>query len=183
MEEFIGKIWHRYITNAADQQFPEAAIELDEIRHTAAIFFRALGGEGGLRIERALETDTASRRSLLQRIAGSGSKTELAWRDEETLRLPDQIALFPKKQLNRDLYLWLTALSAIEVGAGSHNWLESNRQRTLKTLETWPGLKQRYQQLVEAHLRLRPAPESLPEAEAHQEQIIQKLLLVPERAS
>lgn len=182
MEEFIGKIWHRYITHAADTQFPDAAVELDDVRHTAAIFFRALGGEGGLRIERALESDDASRRSLLQRIAGSGKKTELAWRDEETLRLPDQIALFPERQLNRDLYLWLTALSAIEVEADPFNWLENNRQRTLKTLHTWPGLKQRYLKLVEAHLQLRPAPDSLPKAEAHQEQIIRQLLLSPEQA-
>lgn len=182
MEEFIGKIWHRYIMNAAEMQFPEAAVELDEIRHTAAIFFRALGGEGGLRIERALESDDASRRSILQRIAGSGIKTELAWRDEETLRLPDQISLFPEKQLNRDLYLWLTALSAIEVEADPRNWLESNRQRTLKTLRTWPGLKQRYQQLINAHIRLRPDLDSLPEAEAHQERIIRQLLLSPDQA-
>jgi nitric oxide reductase NorD protein len=172
MEEFIGKIWHRYITDAADKQFPDATIELDEVRHTMAIFFRALGGEGGLRIERALETDDASRRSILQRIAGSGKKTELAWRDEETLRLPDQISLFPEKKLNQDLYLWLTALSAIEVEADPHNWLENNRQRTLKTLQAWPGLKLRYRRLVKAHLLLRPAPESLPDTEAHQEEIV-----------
>jgi nitric oxide reductase NorD protein len=181
MEEFIGKIWHRYITDAADKQFPDASIELDEVRHTMAIFFRALGGEGGQRIERALETDDASRRNILQRIAGSGKKTELAWRDEETLRLPEQIALFPEKQLNRDLYLWLTALSAIEVEADPHNWLENNRQRTLKTLQTWPGLKQRYRRLVKAHLLLRPAPESLPGGEAHQEQIIRQLLIAPDQ--
>ncbi len=182
MEEFIGKIWHRYITNAADQQFPEAAVGLDEMRHTAAIFFRALGGEGGLRIERALETDDASKRNILQRIAGSGKKTELAWRDEETLRLPDQIALFPAKQLNRDLYLWLTALSAIETDADPRNWLESNRQRTLKTLQIWPGLTPRYQQLVDAHINLRPDPGNLPEGEAHQERIIRQLLQAPDQA-
>ncbi len=182
MEEFIGKIWHRYITDAADKQFPDAAIQLDEVRHTMGIFFRALGGEGGLRIERALETDDASRRSILQRIAGSGNKTELAWRDEETLRLPEQIALFPEKHLNRDLYLWLTALSAIEIKYDSHNWLENNRQRCLKTLRTWPGLKLRYQRLVKAHLLLRPGPENLPDAEAHQEQIIRQLLLTPDHA-
>ncbi len=183
MEEFIGKIWHRYITQAADLQFPVAAVELDDVRHTTAIFFRALGGEGGLRIERALETDDASRRNILQRIAGSGKKTELAWRDEETLRLPEQIALFPEKQLNRDLYLWLTAISAIKVSTDPHNWLESNRQRSLHTLATWPGLEQRYAKLVKAHIKLRPAPDSLPEAEAHQEQIIQQLLLKPEQAA
>ena len=181
MEEFIGKIWHRYITQAADKRFPEARVELDQVRHAASIFFRALGGEGGLRVERALESDNASRRSLLQRVAGSGKKVELAWRDEETLRLPDEIALFPDKRLNRDLYLWLTALSAIEPDSDPHDWLENNRQRTLLILDTWPGLGPRYQKLVEAHLSQRPTPNQLPENEAHQERIIQSLLQHPEQ--
>ncbi len=181
MEEYIGKIWHRYITRAASKQFPEAAVELDEVRHTIGIFFRALGGEGGLRIERALETDNAARRNILQRIAGSGKKTELAWRDEETLRLPDQLALFPDKALNRDLYLWLTAISAVDINAHG-NWLESNRLRTLQSLELWPGLASKYRQLVEAHLALRPMIEDLSESEASQENTIRQALLQPDQA-
>ena len=85
MEELVGKIWHRYITRVADQRFPEAAVNRDEMRRTAAIFFRALGGEGGLRVEQTLETESGAR--LLQRIAGTGKKAELAWRDEETGRI------------------------------------------------------------------------------------------------
>ena len=182
MEEYIGKIWHRYITRAASKKFPEAAVELDDVRHATGIFFRALGGEGGLRIERALETDNAARRSLVQRIAGSGKKTELAWRDEETLRLPDSIALYPDKQLNRTLYLWLTAISAIEIDASPRLWLESNRQRSLAVLRQWPGLKPRYQQLVDAHLALRPDPQDLKDDEASQERTIRQALQFPERA-
>jgi len=181
MEEYIGKLWHRYISRAASKQYPQAAVELDDIRHTIGIFFRALGGEGGLRIERALEMDNAARRNILQRIAGSGKKTELAWRDEETLRLPDQIALYPDPQLNRGLYLWLAAISTIEVAASSNNWLESNRQRTLISLKLWPGLKRRYRQLVNAHIALRPDPDSLPADEASQERTLRQTLLHPEQ--
>ena len=181
MEEYIGKIWHRYITRASNKQFPDARVELDEVRHTIGIFFRALGGEGGLRIERALETDNAARRNLLQRIAGSGKKTELAWRDEETLRLPDQIALYPETTLNRGLYIWLTAISTAQIDSNPNNWLESNRQRTLETLKRWPGLRNKYQQLATAHLTLRPDPHGLPDDEASQEQTIRQALMSPER--
>jgi len=180
MEEYIGKIWHRYITRAASKQFPEAMVELEDVRHTIGIFFRALGGEGGLRIERALESDNAARKSLLQRIAGTGKKNELAWRDEETLRMPDQIALYPDTHQNRSLYIWLTAISTAQIDSNQNNWLQSNRERTLETLRCWPGLRIKYYQLVEAHLALRPDPDSLPADEASQENTIRQALLSPE---
>jgi len=104
LEELVGSTWHRFITKRADTSYPDAIVYLDEVRHTAGIFFRALGGEGGLRVESATESALHTRRSLLQRIAGMGDKTQYAWRDDETLRLPDSIALFPTHQLNLDLY-------------------------------------------------------------------------------
>jgi len=177
MEEFVGKIWDRFITNSANTHYPEAVVHLDEIRRTAGIFFRALGGEAGLRIENATESEVHARRSILQRIAGTGKKTQYAWRDEETLRLPESIALFPERQLNHDLYLWLTALSVIP--AEGDNWISRNQCRTLKTLKTWPGLKARYEQLLTAHLQQRPDPDTLPVSEASQEKAIRLALSRP----
>ena len=177
MEEFIGKIWHRFITNSADQHYPEAIVYLDDVRRTAGIFFRALGGEGGLRIENATDSELYARRSLLQRIAGTGKTTQYAWRDEETLRLPQSIALFPQRQLNRDLYLWLTALSVVP--AKGQNWISRNQYRTRKTLQIWPGLNSRYQKLLAAHLQQRPAPETLSTGEASQEKAIRLALSDP----
>ncbi|HHJ36419.1 MAG TPA: VWA domain-containing protein [Gammaproteobacteria bacterium] len=167
MEEFVGKIWHRFITNSANTHYPDATVQLDEIRRTASIFFRALGGESGLHIKGATDSESYARRSVLQRIAGSGKKTQYAWRDEETLNLPDSIALFPDRELNRDLYLWLTAISVVS-GEG-RDWISRNQDRTRKTLEVWPGLKHRYQRLLQAHLAQRPHPDTLPEKEAAQE--------------
>ncbi len=178
MEEFIGKIWHRFITNSANTHHPEAVVYLDDVRRTAGIFFRALGGEGGLRIANATETEVHARRSILQRIAGMGRKTQYAWRDEETLRLPDHISLFPSKELNRDLYLWLTALSAIPAVEGN-DWISRNQNRTLRTLEIWPGLQNRYNKLLQAHLLQRPEPDTLPDKEAHQENNIRQALSDP----
>ncbi|MCK5918742.1 MAG: VWA domain-containing protein [Cocleimonas sp.] len=173
LEELVGSTWHRFITKRADKSYPEATVYLDDIRHTAGIFFRALGGEGGLQVKNATETELKARRSILQRIAGIGGKTEYAWRDEETLRLPESIALFPTKQLNFDLYLWLTALSVIDASqAKTKDWISRNQYRTLKTLQIWPGLKTPYQALVKAHLKQRPSMEGLPDDEAAQEQAI-----------
>jgi nitric oxide reductase NorD protein len=178
MEEFVGKIWDSFITNSANKHYPEAVVHLDEIRRTAGIFFRALGGEGGLRIENATDSEIHARRSILQRIAGTGKKTQYAWRDEETLRLPDSIALFPDRELNRDLYLWLTALSAIPaaITGESSDWISRNQKRTRETLRIWPGLHSRYQKLLQAHLKQRPDPDKLPAKEASQEISIRQAL-------
>ncbi|RKZ70161.1 MAG: nitric oxide reductase [Gammaproteobacteria bacterium] len=177
MEEFIGKIWHRFITSSANQHYPEAIVYLDDVRRTAGIFFRALGGEGGLRIESATDSELHARRSLLQRIAGTGKTTQYAWRDEETLRLPQSIALFPQRQLNHDLYLWLIALSVVPTQG--QNWISRNQYRSRKTLQTWPGLNTRYQKLLAAHLQQRPAPETLSTGEASQEKAIRQALSAP----
>ena len=170
LEELVGSTWHRFITKKADSHYPDAIVYLEEVRHTAGIFFRALGGEGALRVEKATDSDVHAKRSIIQRIAGSGNKTQYAWRDEETLRLPENIALFPSRQLNLDLYLWLTALSVIpEKGK---NWISRNQYRTQKTLEIWPGLTHRYKNLVKAHLLQRPDPSELSTSEAKQEESI-----------
>jgi len=170
LEELVGSTWHRFITKRAQNHYPEAIVYLDEVRHTIGIFFRALGGEGGLRVENATDSEVHAKRSILQRIAGTGDKTQYAWRDEETLRLPENIALFPTKQLNIDLYIWLTALSVVVVEQG--NWISRNQYRTSKTLLIWPGLKGRYQNLLKAHLEQRPNISMLSAGEAKQEQAI-----------
>lgn len=180
MEEYVGKLWHRLITRAADTHHAEAMVALDDMKHTVGVLFRALGGDGGLRVEVAEAAEHGARRSWLQRIAGSNRSAELAWRDEETLRLPPQIALFEERSLNRDLYLWLAALAAADHGDDlPAAWLARNQTMTQRTLKRFPGMQSRYQRLVRAQLALRPAINDLPEDEAAQETIIQQSLREP----
>ena len=180
LEEIVGSTWHRFITKRANKSYPEAAVTLEDIRHTAGIFFRALGGEGGLRIENATEATNNARRSVLERIAGTGKKTQYAWRDEEALKLPERIALFPSQQQNRDLYLWLIALSAVEIDESQYpDWISRNQARTRLTLQIWPGLESRYQSLLEAHLKQRPKLAELAKQEAQQESAIRQALQNP----
>lgn len=178
MEEFVGGLWHKLVTRAATQRHAEAAVRLDEIRKSAGILFRALGGDAGLNLAAAPEMRHGARRRWMERIAGSGERIDLAWRDRETLRLPEQIDLFPERGLNRDLYLWLVALSAAD-NDGSQPWIVRNQQATLATLERFPGLKPRYRRLVESLLPLRFTPEQLPDDEAGQERAIRQALQAP----
>jgi nitric oxide reductase NorD protein len=178
MEEYVGELWHKLVTRLADKQNDDATVSLDEISKTAAIFFRALGGDAGLNISAAPATRHGARRSWRQRLATSGERVELSWRDGETLRLPERISLFADRNLNRDMYLWLVALSAVKVD--DHlPWILRNQLATQITLERFPGLSTRYYRLVEALLSLRPAPESLNMTEAAQESAIRQALLQP----
>jgi nitric oxide reductase NorD protein len=178
MEEQVGALWHRLVTRAARDRHPEAAVRLGDLAPTLGVIFRALGGDGGLRVEPAAATAHGASRKLLQRIAGTGKKVELAWRDSRALRLPTVIDWFPSQVLNKELYIWLVALAAASDEIRGP-WLVRNQALTLWVLERWPGLRPRYSELVAAHLAQRPQPSRLHHAEAAQERAVRAALLNP----
>ncbi|KPK11624.1 MAG: nitric oxide reductase [Acidithiobacillales bacterium SG8_45] len=187
MEEFVGKHWHRLISQSARRDHASARVRFDEISKTVGIFFRALGGEGGLSVEAGTATEHHARRSWLQRLAGTGKLVELGWRDDQALHLPSEISVYPERELNRKLYLWLAAL-ATEEGSASEGytgeqWLVHNQRLSKRVLMRYPGLGPYYRVLVEAELARRPDPEQLPQTEARQEQVIRMALRQPDAGS
>ncbi len=178
MEEAIGKYWHRFITHHAENGYPEAQVSLGDVNKRIAIVFRALGGDGGLKIDTATPREHGAQRRWLQRVAGSHAKASLAWRDEQSLRLPEQVSLYPTKALNTDLYFWLAALAAVDEPKAS-NWFLANQQRTLSVLQQYPGMNKRYQRLIIAEINRRIPPAQLAKAGAKQEETIQAALRRP----
>jgi nitric oxide reductase NorD protein len=180
MEEHVGALWHRLITRAAQRGYPEAAVVLTDIEKTAGLLFRAFGGDPGLRIAPASATRHGARRGWLARVAGWGEKVDLACRDQEILQLPAQWALWPRRELNHNLYLWLIALAAAYDDVDPDlPWWQQNQQGTRIALDRYPGLQARYQQLVRATLTLRIPPERLPPDEAAQEIGLRQALQEP----
>jgi nitric oxide reductase NorD protein len=178
MEELIGKFWHRWVTRVASTDYPAASVRLKDVERTLGILFRAFGGNPGLRVAPAAEHRHGARRRLLARIAGSDEKVTQARVDAATLRLPPEIAAFPERSLNRDLYLWLAALAASAKGADGDDFV-GNQQATKRALSTWPGLAPRYARLVAAHLEQRLPAHRLPPAERAQEEAIRRALGTP----
>ncbi|MDP2265780.1 MAG: nitric oxide reductase, partial [Thiobacillus sp.] len=176
MEQFVGTLWHRLVTRAADSGHGAATVRLEAIAKPAGILFRALGGDRGLALKVSQATENAGRRNWLQRLAGSERRIELAWRDREALHFPAAINVFPQAALNRELYFWLAALAA-EMRQGE--WFVENQQATQRLLEKFPGLNARYQRLLQASLLLRPGPETLAADEAAQERAIRQALAAP----
>jgi nitric oxide reductase NorD protein len=153
-------------------------VTLEQIAARVGVFFRALGGEGALRVEAAEATAHGARRGWAQRIAGTGTHAALAWRDDEALRLPPVIDVFSTRELNRDLYFWLAALAATD-SLTDMPWFERNRVLTQTALERWPGLRARYDTLVQAQLDARPPAARLSADEAEQERAIASVLRDP----
>ena len=178
MEEYVGQLWDRIITGAAERRPGGAGVSLDTVAQSLAIYFRALGGDPGLTIAAAQPTRHGARRSLLQRIAGSGEKIALSWIDKDSLRLPERIAVFADNSLNRDLYFWLAAVAAVPVDS-SLPWIVRSQRATLATLARFPGLVGTYHRLVAQLIALRPDPAKLSGAEAAQEVAIRQALLQP----
>ncbi|MBT0961737.1 nitric oxide reductase activation protein NorD [Denitromonas iodatirespirans] len=178
MEEYVGDLWHKFITRSARRDYPDAIVHLEDIEKTAGVLFRALGGDPGLRVAAAAEVEHGARRRWLARIAHVEDRVAQATRDAETLNLPPSLSLFPERAANRDLYLWLIAQAAA-TGRATGDWLVANQQATLFTLQRYPGFESRYRRLVEACLALRIAPEKLPKDEAAVELAIRQALKEP----
>ncbi len=179
MEEYVGQLWDRLITRAAQTANEHAAVDLEQIAPSLGVYFRAFGGDPGLVIHASHPTTHGARRTWLQRVAGSGIKVALASVDADSLNLPQRIAVFPERELNRELYLWLAAFCAHSGATTPQSWLAHCQRTTMEILERFPGLKARYQRLVAAYLPLRPDPDTLSADESAQERTIRQALLCP----
>lgn len=192
MEETIGALWDKVVKKIAHTGFPQARVSLEEIRPIAAIFFRALGGDPGMHLQAGTPTTHGAHLAWLHKIAGIGERVELTWMDEAALYLPASIDYFEQAQLNRDLYLWLIALSLhyartdtsdLPINAGEQtHWLARNRRACCAVLERFPALQSRYDRLVQLHLESRSS-QNAASAEAHNEFLIQQALLQPYSSS
>lgn len=177
MEEAVGQYWDKWITRLADNRHSQAQVSLEQMRKVLGIYFRALGGDAGLSLSAATPTRYQQRRNWLQRLAGSHTRVELAWRDGNTLHLPAQLALFAEADLNRQLYFWLAALACAPALPG--HWYQRSQAQVNWVLVHFPGLVNSYAQLVQAHLAQRPAPATLPSLEAEQERLLRQALTQP----
>jgi len=178
MEEWVGGLWHKYITRKANPEFDHARVSFDDVHKSVGMIFRALGGDAIKRVEAASGREYLSRKSFLQKISGDTQLISLAWQDEESLRLPESLAIFEEKSLNYDLYIWLAVLAAQHDGCFTH-WAQDNQALVIDVLDKFPALRGRYQRLANAFVASRPIIESLPPSEKEMEQAIVNAILKP----
>ena len=96
VEEWVGSVWHRFITRRASPDFPEARVELESMQRPLSLLFRAMGGASGVGVEAPSARDMLVRRNLLQQVAGTCKQLPVAWCDASNLRLPQSLAVYPE---------------------------------------------------------------------------------------
>nr|WP_298413769.1 VWA domain-containing protein [uncultured Halomonas sp.] len=184
VEEFVGRHWHRWASNATSYpHHPEAAVHLEDLRVVLGVFFRASGGEAGLEVAAIAARNSTHRLSLRQRLGFDEEILDIARRDEENLLLPPTLDLFADAALNRDLYFWLAAFLALARRVPRHDdplrqdiaWLRDVLGATHRVLAHFPGLQERHARLCQALLAIRPK-RRLPATEAAVETVILRLL-------
>ncbi|WP_322629347.1 nitric oxide reductase activation protein NorD [Halothiobacillus sp.] len=178
MEEQVGIAWHKLINRLATRRYPDESVALSDISTPVGILFRALGGDHGVAIQAGGSILNHAKRSLLERLAGSERKVELAWVDHQALQLPAVIDSFPTQRLNNELYLWLAALSATSLPP-QQTWLARNQNATRLIIQRFPGMAAIYRRLVAAEILRRGPTSRLPPDEAQQEQAIRDALHEP----
>lgn len=167
LEETVGRAWHRLIGKTGSYpHYPDQAIKLSDIRHRLAICFRGFGGDIAVQIAPSRARTSRHRLGLRQRMALGEEKLAQPLRDEATLMLPSEIALFSDPALNYDLYVWLVGYMAVmpnEPAVSTDDLLlrdlaaiDVAAKTAAKVCTFYPGLEERYARLCKAVLQARP---------------------------
>lgn len=183
-EETVGKLWHKLASRLdAPEAHEGAAVDLSQVGGRLAVLFRGLGGSPTVELRPVSDEVSHHRLGWRRRL---GTEVEIVPRtsfDGEILRLPSKLAVFPTREANGALYVWLAAAAA---HAGDRiddddpmradlRALVAARQMVAKTLEDAPGLSKLYDALCEGLLRQREDA-ALPDAEADVEAIVRYML-------
>ncbi|MCB2128186.1 MAG: nitric oxide reductase D protein, partial [Rhodobacteraceae bacterium] len=184
-EETVGKLWHAYASRLdADGVHDRARVGLSEVGGRLAVLFRGLGGGHSVEIKPVAEETSHHRLSWLRRLGTWADTAPRASFDGAALRLPETLAVFPAREANAALYLWLAACAAqaVPVGDLPDDPLQADlialhrAQITVRAaLDAAPGFKRLYKDLCGAVLALRRVP-PLPPAEAAIETALRALL-------
>ncbi len=183
-EETIGKLWHTLASRLdAPQAHDGAAVDLSEVAGRLAVLFRGLGGSPGVELRPVSPEISHHRLSWRRRLGTEAEQLPRASFDGEILRLPDKLAVYPSREANGALYVWLAAAAA---HAGTRidetdplradlRALAVARQMVDETLNDAPGLRPLYAELCKGLLHQRDIP-NLPPVEAAVEELIGNLL-------
>ncbi len=184
----MGKAWHRLASRlGAPDSHDDHAIALAEVAGRLAVLFRGLGGGGAVEIRPVADETSDHRLSFLRRLGTVAETVPRASFDGAILRLPARLAVFPAREANAALYLWIAALAAHAPDADMADdllqrdlaMLRGARAMISTTLTEAPGLAPLWRDLAAAHLSFR-ARRSLPEGEAAVEALARALLGDPE---
>jgi len=186
-EESVGKLWHKFASRLDAPLVHEgAAVDLSEVGGRLAVLFRGLGGDPSIALRPVSDELSHHRLSWRRRL---GAEAEIVPRtsfDGEILRLPSMLAVFPGREANGALYVWLVAAAAHAPDRVDDDdplradlrALNAARQMVANTLENAPGLHDLYSALCDGILHQR-INATLPGIEAQVEAVLRHMLGAP----
>lgn len=183
-EETVGKLWHAYASRLdAPSTHDGARVDLAQVGGRLAILFRGLGGDRSVEVKPVAEEVSRHRLSLKRMLGTWAEAAPRASFDGAALRLPVSLAVFPAREANAALYVWLAAVaSQAEAGPLPDDPLQADvlsLHRSLRmvdrALAEAPGFRALYGDLCAAFRALRKVP-ALPAVEQAVEDVIQWML-------
>ncbi|MFC6654580.1 hypothetical protein ACFQEX_03085 [Roseibium salinum] len=183
-EETVGKLWHAFASRLdAPEVHHGAAVDLHEVGGRLAVLFRGLGGAHNVELRPVAAEVSRHRLGFLRRLGTDAEILPRASFDGEILRLPARLAVFPTREANAALYIWLTALVANAAGHAAETDplcadlrnLQMTGAMVRETLTHAPGLRDLYSALAREALLQRPEA-SLPAAERRVESLVRHML-------
>ncbi|MEZ5715028.1 MAG: nitric oxide reductase D protein [Paracoccaceae bacterium] len=184
-EETVGKLWHRWASRLdAPQVHDGARVDLAQVGGRLATLFRGLGGDASVEIKPVGHETSQHRLSLRRRLGTGADEVPRASFDGAALRLPESLGVFPARETNAALYLWLAAMAAqarpgrvppadpLQADLAA---LATARETVARALEAAPGFTALYRDLCAATLGARRVP-ALPPQEAALETVIRHML-------
>jgi len=149
VEEYIGKVWGKYVTKKATKLHENAKVTFTDISKSLHLFYHLMGGQKGKDLQvtdkRIIKT---SSKSLLEKIAFLGDEFFLAWQDEKSLYLPPSISYFPTQKQNEMLYFWLVAMLS-KVDITKENLNDENIKATNELITKYNGFNLFYKEASE----------------------------------
>ncbi len=186
-EESIGKLWHKFASRLdVPDVHEQAAVDLSEVAGRLAVFFRALGGNPAAELRAVSDEISQHRLSWRRRLGTEAEALPRTSYDGEILRLPSQLAVFPQREANGALFVWLAAAAAHlparidedDALCADLRALHAARTMQAETLADAPGLQGLYDGLCSATLHQRVTT-PLPKAEAGVEAVLRHMLGAP----
>ena len=184
-EETVGKLWHRFASRLDAPEVHEGArVGLSEVGGRLAVLFRGLGGDPAVDIKPVSEETSRHRLSFLRGLGTEAEAVPRASFDGTALRLPESLAVFPAREANAALYMWLATAAAVAQTPGEMPSdplqadllaLVSARAIVASALKNAPGFAALYKDLCGAVLSLRHRP-ALPSVERDVEHVIRHML-------
>ena len=112
-EESIGKIWHVLASRLdAPRDHEDARVALSEVGGRLAVLFRGLGGSPSVELKAVADETSNHRLGFMRRLGTPVERVARASFDGEALRLPESLAVYPAREANAALYIWLAACAA-----------------------------------------------------------------------